>query len=218
MALKERPRLKIAASNPELDDALIYVVGYEDEEALVNHFEAIKAGKLTEGGFKCGFPSIHDPSRCMSGGTVGYISQEAPYNLAGGGAQLWYEVRREHAERCKSGLSRYVDNINDQNIVWDYISSPLDIENKFLDMKQGCFKQGAYQPLQMGFYRPNEILSEHSTPIKKLFICGASTHSGGMITFGPGYNAVQKIAEELAIDKWWGEPESVTRAKEAGLF
>jgi hypothetical protein len=39
-----------------------------------------------------------------------------------------------------------------------------------------------------------------------------------MITFGPGYNAVQKIAEDLAIDKWWGEPESVMRAKEAGLF
>jgi phytoene dehydrogenase-like protein len=102
--------------------------------------------------------------------------------------------------------------------VWDYISSPLDIENKLPDMKQGCFKQGAYQPLQMGFYRPNEILSEHSTPIKNLFICGACTHSGGMITFGPGYNAVQKIAEDLAIDKWWGEPRSVARAREAGLF
>jgi len=218
MAFKERPRLKIAAANPELDDALVYVVGYENEEALVKHFEDIKTGKLTEGGFKCGFPSNHDASRALSGGTVGYLSQEAPYNLAEGGAQQWYAVRREHAERCKSVLSRYVDNINDQNLVWDYISSPLDIENKLPDMKQGCFKQGAYQPLQMGFYRPNEILSEHSTPIKKLFICGASTHSGGMITFGPGYNAVQKIAEDLSIDKWWGEPESVARAKEAGLF
>ncbi len=146
------------------------------------------------------------------------LSQEAPYNIEGGGAQLWYEVRREHAERCKAVLGRYMDGINDQNVLWDYISTPLDIENKFLDMKQGCFKQGAYQPLQMGYYRPNEVLSEHSTPIKNLFICGASTHSGGMITFGPGYNAVQKIAEDLGVDKWWGEPESVTRAKEAGLF
>lgn len=218
LALKERPQLKVAASKPELNEALVYVVGYEDEEALVDHFKDIKKGVLSDGGFKCGFPSIHDPSRCMSGGTVGYISQEAPYNLAEGGAQMWYEVRREHAERCKSVLSRYFDNINDQNLVRDYISTPLDIENKFLDMKQGCFKQGAYKPLQMGFYRPNEVLSEHSTPIKKLFVCGASTHSGGMITFGPGYNAVQKIAEDLSIDKWWGEPASVTRAKEAGLF
>ena len=48
------------------------------------------------------FPSVHDRSRCMAGGEVGYISQEAPYNLEGGGALQWYEVRREHAERCKS--------------------------------------------------------------------------------------------------------------------
>jgi phytoene dehydrogenase-like protein len=218
LALKQRPRLKIATSNPELDDALVYVVGYESDEALINHFKDIKKGNLTDGGFKCGFPSVHDPSRCLSGGSVGYISQEAPYNLTDGGAQQWYSVRREHAERCKTVLGRYFDNVDNQNIVWDYISSPLDIENKLLDMKQGCFKQGAYQPLQMGFYRPNEILSEHSTPIKKLFVCGASTHSGGMITFGPGYNAVQKIAEDLGIDKWWEEPASVKRAKEAGLF
>ena len=49
-------------------------------------------------------------------------------------------------------------------------------------------------------------------------MCGASTHSGGMITFGPGYCAAEKIAEDLGIDKWWPEPEHVKLAREAELF
>jgi len=218
LALRERPMFKIAESAPELNDALIYVVGYENDQDLVNHYEAIKKGKLIEAGFNCCFPSVHDPIRSMSGGEVGLISQEAPYNLENDGAEGWYKLRREHAERCKSVLSKYASNMNDKNIMWDYIASPLDIENKFPDMKQGCFKQGAYLPLQMGFYRPNEILSEHATPINKLYICGACTHSGGLITYGPGYCAAQKIAEDLNIEKWWKELEPVTRAREAGLF
>ncbi|NQU04403.1 MAG: NAD(P)/FAD-dependent oxidoreductase [Syntrophaceae bacterium] len=218
MALKERPRLKIAESDPELDDALLYVMGYDSDQDLIDHFDAIKKGQLIDAGFSCSFPSVHDPIRCMNGGAVGLITQEAPYKLENGGAEAWYEIRREHAERCKTRLSRYAANINDDTIIWDYLSTPLDIENKFPNMKQGCFKQGAYTPLQMGFYRPNEVLSEHSTPIKGLYMCGACTHSGGMITYGPGYCATQTIAEDLGIAKWWKEPEIFAPGKAAGLF
>jgi len=218
MALFETPRFKVAESDPELNNSLIYVLGYENEEELVNHFEAIKRGELIGGGFNSCFPSIHDPIRAPSGRHVGLISQEAPYNLKEGGAQAWYQVRREHAERCKEVLRRYAPNMTDENIIWDYIGTPLDTENKFADMKQGCFKQGAYLPLQMGYFRPNEYCCQHSTPIEKLYMCGACTHSGGMITFGPGYCATEKIAEDLGIEKWWPENKYVKLAKDAGLF
>jgi phytoene dehydrogenase-like protein len=218
MALYKAPQFKIAESDPSLNNALIYVLGYENEEELVNHFKAIKRGELISGGFNSCFPSIHDPIRAPSGRHVGLISQEAPYNLKDGGAQAWYQVRREHAERCKEVLSRYAPNMTDENVIWDYMATPLDTENKFADMKQGCFKQGAYLPLQMGYFRPNEYCCQHSTPIEKLYMCGACTHSGGMITFGPGYCATEKIAEDLGIEKWWPENQYVKKAKEAGLF
>jgi phytoene dehydrogenase-like protein len=218
MALFEAPRFKVAEANPGLNNSLIYVLGYESEEDLVNHFEAIKRGELIGGGFNSCFPSVHDPIRAPSGRHVGLISQEAPYNLKDGGPQAWYQARREHAERCKEVLSRYAPNMTDENIIWDYMGTPLDTENKFADMKQGCFKQGAYLPLQMGYFRPNEYCCQHSTPIEKLYMCGACTHSGGMITFGPGYCATEKIAEDLGIEKWWPENEYVKLAKEAGLF
>ena len=224
LALTEKPHFKIFDKNPELENALIYVVGYESEQDLVDHFEASKRGELHDGGFNCCFPSIHDPIRMhrKEGSFVkhiGLITMEcAPYNLKDGGGLGWNKMRRPYAERCKKILEKYAPNMNKDTIVWDYIGTPLDTENKFPDMKQGCFKQGAYLPLQMGYFRPNEFCCQHDTPIKKLYIGGSSTHSGGMITFGPGFNAAEKIAEDLGIQKWWPEPLGVKEARELGLF
>ena len=224
LALTEAPQFKVFEKNPELAHALIYIVGYESEEDLVKHFEASKRGELHDGGFNCCFPSIHDPIRMHRHPDsfvkhIGLISMEcAPYNLKDGGALAWNKMRRPYAERCKAILEKYAPNMNKNTIVWDYIGTPLDTENKFPDMKQGCFKQGAYLPLQMGYMRPNEFCCQHDTPIKKLYIGGSSTHSGGMITFGPGFNAAEKIAEDLGIKKWWPEARGVKEARDIGLF
>jgi len=224
MALFEPPAFKVAESDPGLNKALINIVGYESEEDLVNHFEAVKKGELVDGGFNCCFPSIHDPTRVHRHPAseikhIGLISMEcAPYNLKERGPEGWYWLRQEYAERCEATLRKYAPNMTKENIAWDYIITPLDIENKFPDMRQGCFKQGAYLPLQMGYFRPNEYCCEHFTPIKKLYMAGACTHSGGMITFGPGYCATQQIAEDLGIEKWWPEPDHIKRAREANLF
>jgi len=224
LALTEAPHFKIFDKNPELANALIYVIGYESEQDLVDHFEASKRGELHDGGFNCCFPSIHDPVRMQrrEGSImkhIGLISMEcAPYNLKEGGAVAWNKMRRPYAERCKKTLEKYAPNMNSDTVLWDYIGTPLDTENKFPDMKQGCFKQGAYLPLQMGYFRPNEYCGQHDTPIKKLYIGGSSTHSGGMITYGPGFNAAEKIAADLGIEKWWPEPRGVKEARELGLF
>ncbi|MDF1555940.1 MAG: NAD(P)/FAD-dependent oxidoreductase [Deferrisomatales bacterium] len=223
-ALFDPPKFTVAENNPELANALMYVVGYECEQDLVDHFEASRRGELHRGGFNCCFPSLHDPVRVMRHPSsevkhIGLISMEcAPYKLKDGGPQAWNRVRRDYAEQCKATLAKYAPNMTADNVAWDYIGTPLDTENKFPDMKNGCFKQGAYLPLQMGYFRPNEYCSEHDTPIKGLYLGGASTHSGGMVTYGPGYNVANKIAEDLGIDKWWPEPDHVKRAKAANLL
>lgn len=218
LALTEAPQFKAAECCPDLNEALITVLGYETEESLVRHFDAIHKGELYPGGFNCSFPSIHDPKQAPPGRHTGLISLHAPYNLTDGGAQNWFRIREKEAKRCVDLLRQYVPNITDENILWHYITTPLDIENKFADMVQGSYKQGAYLPLQMGYLRPNEECSQHSTPIKKLYVCGASTFPGGLITFGPGYNAANKIAVDLGIDRWWGEPECVRKAKARGTL
>jgi phytoene dehydrogenase-like protein len=218
-ALDKAPQFTAAASNPDLERAFIYVVGYESEQDLINHWEAIRKGELMEGaGFNCCFPSVHDSKQAPLGRHTGLISQFAPYRLVEGGAEAWYRIREEHAERCVATLCQYAPNMTEDNILWHYITTPLDIENKFPDMGEGSIKQGGYLPLQMGFLRPNEECSQYATPIKNLYVCGASTFPGGLITFGPGYNAANRIAEDLGIEKWWEKPQIVARAEEQGLL
>ena len=218
LALDEAPHLAAAKSNPDLEKAFIVVLGYETEEALVRHYDAIHAGELHPGGFNCSFPSMHDPKQAPAGHHTALISLHAPYNLKEGGGQRWYRIREQEARRCVQLLQKYVPNLTDDHILWHYITTPLDIENKFADMVRGSFKQGAYLPLQMGYLRPNEDCSQYATPVQGLYVCGASTFPGGLITFGPGYNAACRIAEDLGIERWWGEPECVRRAKEMGTL
>jgi phytoene dehydrogenase-like protein len=218
LALEAAPQFTAATSSPDINNAFIYVVGYESEQDLTNHWEAVKRGELVDAGFNCCFPSVHDPIEALAGRHTGLISQHAPYELKEGGAESWYKIREQHAERCLTTLRHYVPNMTEDNILWHYITTPLDIENKFANMQRGSYKQGGYLPLQMGYLRPNEECSWHRTPIKNLYLCGASTHSGGCVIWGPGYNAANRIAEDLGIEKWWPKMEIITRAEEKGLL
>ena len=95
-------------------------------------------------------------------------------------------------------------------------TTPADIQNKFANMVKGSYKQGAYHPLQMGYLRPNQECSQYRTPVKNLYLGGASVAPGGMVIFGPGYNCANAIAEDFGIEKWWKEPEYVTTARDEG--
>ena len=125
--------------------------------------------------------------------------------------------RAEQKRLCVETLNKYAPGIKEQ-VMWAFVSTPLDVENKFPNMVRGSIKQGAYHPLQMGYNRPNDECSNHRTPIRNLYLCGASTHPGGLITFGPGYVATNRIAEDLGIKKWWSEPGIVSKARERGLI
>jgi len=101
-------------------------------------------------------------------------------------------------------------------VLWTYLTTPADLPNKFANMVEGSYKQGAYHPLQMGFLRPNQDCSQYRTPVKNLYLGGASVAPGGMVIFGPGYNCANAIAEDCGIEKWWTEPAYVTAARENG--
>lgn len=220
LALNEAPKFTAAEKNPEIEKAFVYVLGYESDEDFIEHYEAIEKGK-NDGkiGFNCCFPTIHDPSQAPPGKHTAILSQMAPYDLEGGKDQWYrYKFKMEQSKKCIDVLRKYAPNITDEVIRATYVSSPLDVEDKFLDMVKGSIKQGQYHPLQMGYMRPNEYCSTHRSPIKNLYMGGSCTYPGGTVIFGPGYLVANAVAEDLAIDKWWKEPEIVTEAKNKGLL
>lgn len=221
LALKEAPNFAAANSDPEISKAFIYVLGYETADELMEDYEAIYRGEIRDKAcFNCCFPSLHDPSQAPPGRHTGLLSRFTPYKLKEGGAERWYDMKfkEEIAEQYLSTLQHYAPNLTKDKLLWKYISTPIDIENKFINMVQGSYKQGLYHPLQMGVYRPNDQCSNNRTPVEKLYLGGSSCYPGGCVIWGSGYNAANAIVEDIKIEKWWPEAKIITNARNKGLI
>ncbi|MBM2831989.1 MAG: hypothetical protein HW414_1041 [Dehalococcoidia bacterium] len=221
LALKEAPQFAAAQSNPDINQAFVYLLGHETPEAFLEDYQAVGRGDLpARAGFNCCFPTVHDPLQSRRPGMhTGNITQMAPFDLKEG-SDRWYSLpfKREAAARCLSTLRKYAPNITEDKVHSFYVSTPLDIENKFSNMVKGSIKVGQYHPLQMGYLRPNEQCSTHRSPVKNLYMGGACTHPGGTVILGAGYLAANAVAEDKGIAKWWNEPEMVTRVRQQGLL
>ena len=72
LALAEVPHFKAADAQPDLDEAFIYVLGYESLADLKGHWDAMSRGELpATAGFNCCFPSRHDPFQAPPGAPPG---------------------------------------------------------------------------------------------------------------------------------------------------
>jgi phytoene dehydrogenase-like protein len=219
LALHEPPNFKAAAANPDINKALIQMIGYEGTGDVIKHWEMIKKGERPTNGFLCSFPSIHDPIQAPAGKCSGLISQMAPYRIKEG-PEMWEDFRfkQELINERVDILQKYAPNMTRDKVIWGYAITPMGTARRFLDMVEGSYKQGAYTNLQMGYLRPNYECSGHRTPIKNLYLGGSNTYPGGMVTFGPGYLAADAVVEDTGMKKWWPECESVTNAKAKGFL
>ena len=216
LALAEPPQFKAAESNPDINKAFIYLLGYESLDRLKAHWDAMDRGEMPpDAGIISSFPSIHDPYQAPPGKASGLISQMSVFDLKDGGSERWlnHQYREDVVERLLSLLGKYAPNVNKDTVLETYLTTPTDIRNKYINMVKGGYKQGSYHPFQMGYLRPNQDCSHYRTPVKNLYVGGASVAPGGMIIWGPGYNCSNAIAEDFGIEKWWKEPEMVTRAR-----
>jgi phytoene dehydrogenase-like protein len=221
LAMAQPPNFKAAASNPEINKAFIYLLGYETSGDLTNHWETMRTGGMPASpGFNACFPSVHDPYQAPPGKCSGLISQMAPFDLKDGGSEKWLNLKfkEERAEKQIALLGQYAPNVTKDNVLWTYMTTPADIQNKFANMVRGGYKQGQYHPLQMGFLRPNQECSQHKTPVKNLYLGGSSVYPGGCVIWGPGYNCANVVAEDFGIKKWWSEPKMMTEAREKGYI
>ncbi len=216
MAMSEPPNFKAAESNPDVAKAFIYLLGYEKYDDLVGHWELMRKGEMgSKPGFNACFPSVHDPYQAPPGKCAGLISQMAPYDLKDGGHEKWLNrnFRQEWTQAQLDTLAEYTTNVNKDTVMFTYVTTPADIQNKFANMVKGGYKQGQYHPLQMGYLRPNQECSHNRTPVKNLYLGGSSVFPGGCVIWGPGYNCANTVAEDLGVQKWWTEPEMITEAR-----
>ena len=220
LALRKKPRFKAEDFDPAVGSALIKIFGLETPEQVISHLKEVMAGNKLHDAGHVTFTTELDPNQAPQeiepGSAVCRIEACVPYAPEIGS---WDDqLTKSYGDRLIAKLSEYLTTdsatLDPANIIRRYNYTPVYIEMKFPQMKRGSFKHGAYIVTQMGYSRPNFQCSSYKTPIGNLYLCGASTFPGGMITFGPGYNAAKVVVEAMGLNMWWKEPASVITARE----
>jgi phytoene dehydrogenase-like protein len=134
--------------------------------------------------------SVIDPSIAPPGKhTVFLWSQYFPYELAGGAH--WDDIREQVADSVLEVLYRYAPNMRGK-IGERFIQTPLDLERR-LGLPRGNVMHVEMSFDQMFFFRPLPELARHRTPIRGLYLTGASTHPGGGVFGASGYNTARVV-------------------------
>jgi phytoene dehydrogenase-like protein len=205
VALAEPPRWSAAATRPELEKALMFIVGLERFGQFHEIVAAHERGEIPETVAWGACPTIFDPSQAPAGRHVAFLWEKLPYALRGSAAN-WDAAREAHGRHLLAQWTEFAPNL--AGAVLDAFSrTPLDIERTLPNMSQGDLLVGSFANGQIGWNRPFAGAGNYRTPVPGLYLCGGSTHPGGNVTGLCGYNAARVIAADVGKPIWWNPPE-----------
>lgn len=205
LAMSELPQYTAAAFNPDVDRAWVVNLGIASTDHLDADWKTIRAGGLVDPRPNAAVNSLYDPTDAPEGFYTGMLRQFAPFALADGGSGAWEGIGRSYGHRCIEAWRRYAPNLADETFVDWEVFTPQDIAHKLPNMVKGDWMMGEISLANMLDQRPLPEFGQYRTPIDGLYMAGSTQHPHGFITFGPGYNALQVIADDLGIDKWWAQ-------------
>ncbi|KKK92134.1 hypothetical protein LCGC14_2705960, partial [marine sediment metagenome] len=203
--LREAPHYKSADVDPEIDRCFYTVVGFEDPDQILDYIRSAYGGHIPERpGAGVWVNSIFDPSQAPPGfhSATGWLFFPTGDSLS---QEEWDEVRQTHNGRLLELWSQYAPNMTTANVLADRLYTPEQMEMKNR-MRLGDFSNGAFAIDQLNSARPFPEAAQYRTEIDGLYLCGASSHPGGGIHAGCGYNAYRAIAEDHGLTELW-EPE-----------
>ncbi|MEE9414691.1 MAG: NAD(P)/FAD-dependent oxidoreductase [Acidimicrobiales bacterium] len=139
-----------------------------------------------------GQPTVADPSRAPAGKHVLWVQARMfPKIVSGDGAQeitgtSWEQIKEAVADRVMAQLEEYAPGLS-SNVLGRHVLSPADLENSNANLVGGDSLAGSHHIMQNFALRPFPGWSRYRTPIKNLYMCGASTWPGAGLGAGSGY-------------------------------
>ena len=199
--LNAPPRYKATENNPDLDKALMVILGLEhfrQYPEIVNHHEK---GTIPPTVMWGSCPTVFDPSQAPPGKHTAFMWEKLPYRL-NGDARNWDREKDLHGKQMLDLWTKYAPGLEHDVIDW-FTRSALDTERTFPNMKNGDLLIGAFTNGQIGYHRPFAGAGQYRGHLKGLYLCGSASHPGGNITGLPGYNCAQVIFSDLNLPAPW---------------
>jgi phytoene dehydrogenase-like protein len=194
LALDRYPQWKGLPS--ELRPAVICIA--PNMNYLERAFDDAKYGEYSRAPFlEIAIPSVVDPTVAPEGKHVmsTYVLF-APYHLKHGN---WNAVREQFGDSVVNTVNQYAPGFA-ESILHRQVITPLDLEQEY-GLTEGHIHHGELSLDQLFYMRPVPGYSHYRTPIRNLYLCGASTHPGGGVTGIPGSLAAREILTDLRSGK-----------------
>jgi phytoene dehydrogenase-like protein len=177
-----------------------YVHLAPDLDMMTRAYSEAMAGLLpTEPVLVVGQPTAIDPSRAPAGKHVLWVQVRVlPAVIRGdaGGAisvRDWTAAKEAYADRVIDMIERYAPGTKTK-ILARYVESPADLERRNPNLVGGDNLAGSHHLSQNFLFRPVPGWARYRTPVKDLYLIGASTWPGAGTGAGSGYMLAKMLA------------------------
>jgi phytoene dehydrogenase-like protein len=177
-----------------------YVHIAPDLEMMSRVYSEASAGLLpVEPALVVGQPTAIDPSRAPEGKHVLWVQVPLlPADIRGDAkgeieATNWDDAKQAYAERALDILESYAPGLRSL-VLARAVYSPLDLERENPNLIGGDNLSGSHHLDQNFFLRPVAGYSRYRTPVKGLYLCGASTWPGAGTGAGSGFMLAKMLA------------------------
>lgn len=141
--------------------------------------------------------TLQDPSRAPAGKHTLILDTFVPNKLQSG--ESWDDLKQGYADLMLEKLREYTDNMGPENILGEYVDTPLSIERANPCLVGGASTGGERMLSQTGYFRPMPGFSQYRGPLKNLYLTGASCHPGGGIT-AMGMVTANEMLEDFGLN------------------
>ena len=171
-----------------------------DLTTMTRVYDQAKAGYLPEEPvLVIGQPTAIDPSRAPDGRHILWVQvRVVPGSIRGDAAgeidgTEWAEVKERYADRVQALIERYAPGFG-STVLARMVMSPADLERENPNLIGGDSLSGSHHLDQNFLFRPALGWSRYRTPVRKLYLVGASTWPGAGVGAGSGFILAKMLA------------------------